>query len=291
MRRMTLLAALAVVPLVLAAGCDGGGADGSATDGTIAVGALPASLPSAAASVPATDGSPATDASTDVSTDVSTASTEPANPSRPTTTVPAATSFVTVLASGPPATSEPDETTESTETTESDDMDDTVDPDTLDTVEPDSVEAPATDRVVDDTRRLRLVVPREWVDRDTEPSALADGSAAPHVAASRNLTRFLDGYDEAGLTAVVVSAAPDRALDAYDFDEDCASDGRATLVNDRLTGSYEVWRACGGTTTSIVAVAVRPDGAGDTVLLLAQISEPRDAAALDAALASLQLGD
>ena len=50
-----------------------------------------------------------------------------------------------------------------------------------------------------------------------------------------------------------------------------------------------MWRDCGETATSIVTVAVRPTGGDETVLLLAQVLAPSDLAALDQALATLQL--
>ena len=51
-----------------------------------------------------------------------------------------------------------------------------------------------------------------------------------------------------------------------------------------MTGEYEVWRDCGGTGTDIVTVVAEPP-AGETVLLLAQVREHADLAALDTALA------
>ena len=58
-----------------------------------------------------------------------------------------------------------------------------------------------------------------------------------------------------------------------------------------IQGTYELWRDCGGTDSDIVTLAVRPDGADRTVLVLAQLVEPADAAALDHALATLSLRD
>jgi hypothetical protein len=149
-------------------------------------------------------------------------------------------------------------------------------------------DAPPSDVVVDDTGRLRVEVPEGWSDRRTAPSPLTEGAEAPSLAAATDQTKFLDGYGAPGLTAVVVDAAPAGALDAYTF-ADCADGGRAAFRTARLTGMYEVWRDCRDTATSIVTVAVRPSRGDETVLLLAQVLTPSDLAALDHALATLQL--
>ena len=49
------------------------------------------------------------------------------------------------------------------------------------------------------------------------------------------------------------------------------------------TGRYEVWESCGGTFNDIVTLAVRPDGADESVLLLVQVVDAADLVALDAA--------
>jgi hypothetical protein len=149
--------------------------------------------------------------------------------------------------------------------------------------------AAPSDTVVDDTGRLRLAVPRSWSDRRTAPSPLREGEEAPYVAAAPDQTRFFDGYGEPGLTAVVVDRPPEEALGAYRFD-DCANEGRHPFTGTRLAGEYEVWRDCGETGSAIVTVAVRQGRTPGTALLLAQVVEPADLAALDHALATLRVG-
>jgi hypothetical protein len=132
-------------------------------------------------------------------------------------------------------------------------------------------------------------VPRAWTDRRTEPAVLADGSETPSLSAAPDLTSFLDGYDAPGLTAVVVAEGPAAALEAYSFDEDCLNHRRGPYRDAGLEGRYEVWESCGGTLNDIVTIAVRPAGAGESVLLLVQLVGPEDLVALDAAVASLDL--
>jgi hypothetical protein len=148
--------------------------------------------------------------------------------------------------------------------------------------------APPSGVIADDTGRLRLEVPDAWSDRRTAPSPLTEGAEVPSLTAAVDQTKFLDGYGAPGLTAVVVDSAPAAALDAYAF-ADCEDGGRTPLRTARLSGLYQVWRGCGETATSIVTAAVRPTGADETVLLLAQVLAPSDLAALDQALATMQL--
>ena len=114
--------------------------------------------------------------------------------------------------------------------------------------------APPMVPIADDSGRLQMLVPADWGDRRTAPS----------VAASTDLAAFLDGYDAPGTTAVVVDESPVEALRAYDFGEDCEPVGEGGYETERLEGEYRAWRRCGGTGTSIVAVAAETDG-GDTI--------------------------
>jgi hypothetical protein len=261
MRRFAPLVVFATLPLVpmLLAGCDGG-ADDIAPTGTVAVGSLPGRLVTDT-TVPET--SPST----------TTRRTRPTEPDEAATTDP------TTPPTADPTTAPP--TTEPPGTALAVDLAGLV---------PDPGAPPPPSSVVtDDTGRLQMVLPDAWGDRRTMPSTLADGTPSPSLSASADMTSFLDGYDEAGLTAVVVAAEPDAALDAYAFGEDCAGDGRTAYDNGRWAGEYEVWRDCGGTDADIVTVAIRQGRAPSTVLVLAQITEGADLAALDVALGSLRL--
>jgi hypothetical protein len=156
-------------------------------------------------------------------------------------------------------------------------------------VEDDAPDALATTPLRDDTGRLRLAAPTAWSARRTQPSRLDDGDETPSLAASPDLTAFLDSYDAPGLTALVVPDEPADALGAYEFGEDCLSGGDGDYEGGAGAGRYQVWESCGGTLNDIVTVAVRPDGADATVLLLVQVVDAADLAALDAALDSLTL--
>ena len=206
-------------------------------------------------------------------------------------------SLVAAPASSAPSSTESTDSTEPTDPTDSTDAErattTTAPPtrladDLADLFPGTQAAAPPSDAVIDDTERLRIAVPTAWSDRRTAPSPVADGAEAPSLTAALDQTKFLDGYGAPGLTAVVVAARPAAALDAYAF-ADCDDSGRTPFRTARLSGLYEVWRECGETATSIVTVAVRPTDGDETVLLLAQVLAPSDLAALDQALATLQL--
>ncbi len=55
-----------------------------------------------------------------------------------------------------------------------------------------------------------------------------------------------------------------------------------------MTGEWRAFRGCGDTDTDIVTVVLEPPGSG-TVLVLAQIVDAEDLAALDVALGTLSL--
>ncbi len=253
---LTALTAVLVVPTLAA--CDDGAAAPPRRD-TVAVGTLPAELPT----TPSTSAVATTD---DATTSAPTSSEAPRRPdgSEPTTE--------------PTTTSEPsaDRSTRFVEVLAG-------------LVEGEIPAEVPTTTARDETGRLRVEVPQDWTDRRAEPALLADGSETPSLGASPDLTSFLDGYDTPGLTALVVTAEPADALDAYAFDEDCLNRRRGTYRGPRGDGRYEVWESCGGTVNDIVTIAVRPEDADETVLLLVQIVDPEDLVALDAALASLDL--
>jgi len=145
------------------------------------------------------------------------------------------------------------------------------------------------ERVADDTGRLSMDVPSHWPQRSASTGRLLDGSAAPYLAASPDMERFLDGYDAPGMTVVVLPGEDDlaAALESYRFDEDCHAEGARPYRGARMSGELRIYRDCGGTDTDIVTVVGDPAGDVGTVLLLAQIREHADLVAVDAALQSM----
>ena len=219
MRRLALLAVLAVL-----AGCDGDEASSSSgAAGTVAIGELPAPLPTSSTTSTTTTTAPTT-----------------------TTSLPDASTVLAVEL-----------------------------PELFDGA---TAPAPPMEPVVDDTGQLEILVPAEWTDRRTAPS----------IAASTDLSAFLDGYEAPGTTGVVVEDSPTVALRAYDFGEDCERVKQGRYETEHLDGRYRAWRGCGGTGTAIVTVGVETDE-GTTVVVLAQLLGPADLAALDLTLESISV--
>jgi hypothetical protein len=276
MRRIPPLVAMAAALVTVPVTACADSARPIGSPDTVAVGTLPATLPttpSAAAdrsSVPSSDAAPTDDASprSILDEDPVRTTSDDGGAGTARTTEPASTTGE----SAPPATTRL-----------------VVELDRL--VEGDVPAAVATTTLRDDTGRLGVSVPTDWSDHRTEPSRLPDGGETPALAAAPDLTSFFDGYGTPGLTALVVADDPADALGAYTFAEDCLPGRDDEYRGDGLAGRYEVWESCGGTINDIVTIAVRPDGAAGTVLLLAQIVGPEDLVALDTALASLSLRD
>jgi len=145
--------------------------------------------------------------------------------------------------------------------------------------------------LVDDTGRLEVRVPEVWPDRATAAGVLPDGSAAPYLAASPDLTTFLDSYGAAGMALVVLPPErdPATALEDYTFQEDCQGGPSTPFTREDLTGEYMVWSDCGGLPTDIVTVAARPPDGSFTAVLLVQILTDFDLRVLDEVLTSLSV--
>jgi len=256
MRRILPRGATTALLLVfLAAGCaDGDGGTVAAPVGTVAIGGVVEPSPTTAATVPATpDPPPTTVRRTTTSSSSSTSSTSSTTSS---TTPPMPTSLALELA---------------------------------DIAAPGGGASHVFQRVADDTGRLSMDVPVDWAERSTNTGRLPDGAAAPYVAASPDMARFLDGYDAAGMTVVVLPGDDDldAALDSYRFDDDCTAGDVRAYDGERMSGELRVYRDCGGTDTDIVTVVGEPAGNAGTVLLLAQVREHTDLLAVDAALQSM----
>ena len=145
--------------------------------------------------------------------------------------------------------------------------------------------------LADDTGRLTVRVPDVWPDRSTAPGVLSDGSAAPYLAISPDLTAFLDSYDAAGMALVVLPPErdPATALEDFTFPEDCQGGPATPFTTQDLAGEYMVWNDCGGLPTDIVTVAARPADGSFTAVLLVQILTDFDLRVLDEVLASIRV--
>ena len=146
----------------------------------------------------------------------------------------------------------------------------------------------STERLVDDTGRLRLEVPTEWAERGTEhrprwPTAPARRTSRPRPTCAR----FLDGYDAAGpdgRRAARRRRPRRRARRATASTRTARPRASGRTIGRRDDGGVP---RCGATAAGPATTSSRSSadaGRWTTVLLLAQVREPADLAALDAAL-------
>jgi serine protease Do len=139
--------------------------------------------------------------------------------------------------------------------------------------------------VTDDLGAILVDVPTAWTDRDTAPGTLDDGTQVPYIAASPDLSGFLDGWTAPGLLFAKLPATTDidASLAEYGFAGDCTDGGITDYSDPVFTGKYQVWSDCAGTTTDVVTLVALPADGSYTAVIMAQILTDADLGALDQA--------
>jgi serine protease Do len=143
----------------------------------------------------------------------------------------------------------------------------------------------AYESVTDDLGAILVDVPTAWTDRDTTPGTLDDGTQVPYIAASPDLSGFLDGWTAPGLLFAKLPATTDvdASLAEYGFAGDCTDGGITDYSDPVFTGKYQVWSDCAGTTTDVVTLVALPADGSYTAVIMAQILTDADLGALDQA--------
>jgi len=145
--------------------------------------------------------------------------------------------------------------------------------------------------LVDDTGVITIDVPVEWADIVTTPLVLDDGTQLPFIEASTDIAALDTTYSVPGLIFTVFPGADgDIAGTIANFAPaagECTTDNGLADYDDGLfAGQYGYWSGCGGgTTETVVLVAVPADGSY-TAVLGVQILSDADWAALDQAFAT-----
>jgi serine protease Do len=145
--------------------------------------------------------------------------------------------------------------------------------------------------LVDDTGVITIDVPVEWADIVTTPLVLDDGVQLPFIEASTDIAALDTTYSVPGLIFTVFPGADgDIAGTIANFAPaagECTTDNGLADYDDGLfAGQYGYWSGCGGgTTETVVLVAVPADGSY-TAVLGVQILSDADWAALDQAFAT-----
>lgn len=148
------------------------------------------------------------------------------------------------------------------------------------------------EQVTDDLGRIIMEVPVEWSDRDTTPIVTEDGTEYPYIAASNNLQSFLDTYDDPGVVFALLDPTSDVSADlgTYAPPEGACTDLGITDYSDPVfTGKYQVWDACGGTSTSLVILVAQPADLSYTAVILLQATSTADYEALDRIFATFNV--
>ena len=152
----------------------------------------------------------------------------------------------------------------------------------------------AYDQVADAGDQIRFDAPDAWFDVVDRRWSLDGTDVGPGVVASIDSTAFLDRWDTAGVfvgssETLGETMTVDSVLDTYQFSE-CTFAGRSEFVRGGWVGSYDVWEACGDTSSRFLSIAATPEAGPSMVYLQFLAPETADFVALDRVLTSLETG-
>jgi hypothetical protein len=133
-----------------------------------------------------------------------------------------------------------------------------------------------TIQVVDDTRRIQVMVPSSWTDRETAPQMADDGSDRPKITASPDIAAMNAGWSTPGVWFGVVPGPADPAawLRSYAFSSQCSRGPSEPFDNGTFAGTKDTWTNCGGGSTQIVQVGARTADGSSGVFVQIQVPSP-----------------
>lgn len=146
--------------------------------------------------------------------------------------------------------------------------------------------------IVDDTGTIRVDVPYEWFEIDTEPGMDGNGNVVPFIAAAPSLSGFYETYNTPGLIIEALEPGYDIAgllVDFAPYPGDCSENPPTPYSDAVFVGQYQVWDSCGGTDSAIVVLAAVPDDGSITMLLIIQLTSDADMVAIDQIFATFDL--
>jgi len=143
-------------------------------------------------------------------------------------------------------------------------------------------------RVVDDTGRYALSVPATWADTTTFADGNDDGSNRPSIDAAPDMDAYIDRWDAAGLSSVLLPYVdPAIYLNNRTYGT-CTDGGLQPIATATHSGLVRTWTGCGGTATRVLEMAITPADLSSTFVLYVQLVDA-DNTPLAIALASFQL--
>lgn len=145
-------------------------------------------------------------------------------------------------------------------------------------------------QVTDDVGAITLELPTAWND--------LDGAENPQVGPSMHAAPDLEAFHATWhVPGVIVELSQDGG--SADIDAlmrqlgpsgQCTSEGREPYGDPQLSGTIERWSNCGGADVHAVTAALATDDDRAVVRLFGQAVDDRDIAAIDQALATLEIG-
>ncbi len=146
-------------------------------------------------------------------------------------------------------------------------------------------------QVSDDAGILVMEVPTSWADVSGTEWIDDSRVLGNSIAAAPNLDAFYSSWETPGVffgvsQVLYNEVEPGGILDRNDFSDDCVYDSRYDYEDAIYRGAYDVWRDCGGTSTSLVILEAYPSGVEFVVLVQIQVVTDADLKALDRILAT-----
>ena len=146
-----------------------------------------------------------------------------------------------------------------------------------------------------DGGELLIDVPVQWSQVETSPETFGD-LTVPHITAAVDLTAYLGGFSDPGLTLLRLPLRvpdPDAALsdfsEALGLPEGCPLEGGREDYDDGVyTGRYELRGLCDQQSAFTVLVLAQPEQGDVSLLLLVQLTSEAEIEALPRILGSFQ---
>lgn len=144
---------------------------------------------------------------------------------------------------------------------------------------------PATD----DQEVITVELPARWDDIDSTENP----DVGPVLQAAEDLPQFRDTWDVPG---VIVEVWPGLGRDDADDmiaeigpRRQCTAAGRRSFDDPPFSGIITRWSDCGGGSTEVIVAAVAAEDGGELVTVYGQALDARDSAAIDHALATIEI--
>ncbi|CAN5771276.1 hypothetical protein BH24ACT5_BH24ACT5_07750 [soil metagenome] len=151
---------------------------------------------------------------------------------------------------------------------------------------------PGYQRLVDDTGALQVDVPATWIDIDTAPGSLDDGTVIPWIEAAPDRQSFEDTFDTPGVLYVAYpyTADPQELIDEYGLTGGCSDLGVEPYDDGVFAGLVQVGSTCGSAgTASWNMVSASPADQSMTVMVQVHTASVADQDAFDTVLDSFNL--